>query len=128
MRGVSRVDYSFYKEKYLGEEIDEAAFPALARRAEAELDHMKQVYAVAPRPGLDADTAEQLAVCAIAEALQEFAAEDARCGVTKVTVGSVSESYAAPAALSAATLAMRQAYYRHEAGYYLRIGRWLPHE
>ena len=26
------------------------------------------------------------------------------------------------------TLADRAAHFRHEAGYYLRIGRWLPHE
>ena len=25
-------------------------------------------------------------------------------------------------------LADRAAHFRHEAGYYLRIGRWLPHE
>ena len=27
----------------------------------------------------------------------------------------------------AAGLALRAAHYRHEAGYYLQIGRWLPH-
>lgn len=45
-----------------------------------------------------------------------------------MSVGSVSETYTAPPELCSRTLADRAAHFRHEAGYYLRIGRWLPHE
>lgn len=120
-------DYTFYKETYLGEDIPEAEFPRYLRRAAAELARMREVYAVAARSGLDADTAEAMALCAVADAMYEFAQEDAARGLTKVTVGSVSESYSAPAELCATTLSLRAAHYRHEAGYYLQIGRWLPH-
>ena len=118
-------DYRYYVETYLGEDIPEAEFPRLIRRAQAELAHMRDVYAVQPRPWLDADEADDMALCAIAEAMYEFAQEDAARGLTKVTVGSVSETYADPPELCAATLALRAAHYRHEAGYYLQIGRWL---
>lgn len=42
-----------------------------------------------------------------------------------MTVGSVSETYTAPPELCAATLALRAAHFRREAGYYLQIGRWV---
>ncbi len=120
-------DYTFYREIYLGEDIPEVEFPRYLNRARAELERMRQVYAVAPRPGMDPDNAQAMALCAVADAVYEFAQEDAARGLTGVTVGSVSESYAAPAELCATTLALRAAHYRHEAGYYLQIGRWLPH-
>lgn len=120
-------DYAFYRETYLGEDIPEEQFPRFLRRAEAELARMRDVYAVTPRPGLDADNAEAMALCAIADAVYEFAQEDEARGLAGLTVGSVSESYTAPPELCATTLALRAAHYRHEAGYYLQIGRWLPH-
>lgn len=118
-------DYRYYVEEYLGEDIPEQEFPRLIRRAQAELDRMRDVYAVQPRPGLDPDEANDMAACAIADAMYEFDQEDAARGLSKITVGSVSETYAAPPELCAATLALRAAHFRHEAGYYLRIGRWL---
>lgn len=118
-------DYRYYVEKYLGEDIPESEFPRVMRRAQAELARMRDVYAVTPRPGLDPTEADAMAVCAIADAMYEFDQEDAARGLTKVTVGSVSETYAAPPELCAATLALRAAHYRHEAGYYLQIGRWV---
>lgn len=121
-------DYTFYQERYLGEDIPEAVFPRMIQRAGAELARMRQVYAVAPRSGLDPELADEMALCAIADAMYEFAQEDEARGLEKVSVGSVSETYTAPAQLCAATLALRAAHYRHEAGYYLKIGRWLPHE
>ena len=63
-----------------------------------------------------------------ADAMYEFAQEDEARGIAKVSVGSVSETYTAPPELCSRTLADRAAHFRHEAGYYLRIGRWLPHE
>lgn len=120
-------DYTFYRETYLGEDIPEGEFPRMMRRAQAELERMRAVYAVAPRPGMEPDTAWAMAACAVADAAYEFDQEDEARGLTGVTVGSVSETYAAPAELCATTLALRAAHYRHEAGYYLQIGRWLPH-
>ena len=120
-------DYAYYRETYLGEDIPETAFPRCIRRAAAELARMRDVYAVAPRPGLDPCEAEAMALCAIADAVYEFDQEDEARGLSSMTVGSVSESYTAPPELCATTLALRAAHYRHEAGYYLQIGRWLPH-
>ena len=120
-------DYAYYRETYLGEDIPEAAFPRCIRRAAAELARMRDVYAVAPRPGLDPCEAEAMALCAIADAVYEFDQEDEARGLSSMTVGSVSESYTAPPELCATTRALRAAHYRHEAGYYLQIGRWLPH-
>ena len=121
-------DYTYYKESYLGEEIPEAVFPRFIRRAKAELAWMRAVYPVTPRKGYDPETADNMALCGIAEAMYEFAQEDEARGLAKVTVGSVSESYTAPPELCAATLALRAAHYRHEAGYFLEIGRWASHE
>ena len=120
-------DYTFYREIYLGEDIPETEFPRFVRRAQDELARMRDVYAVAPRPGLDPDQAEAMALCAVADAMYEFAQEDEPRGLSGMTVGSVSESYTAPPELCATTLSLRAAHYRHEAGYYLQIGRWLPH-
>ncbi len=118
-------DYRYYVETYLGEDIPEADFPRLIRRAQAELARMRDVYAVQPRPGLDPAEADAMAVCAVADAMYEFDQEDATRGLAKVTVGSVSETYTAPPELCAATLALRAAHFRREAGYYLQIGRWV---
>lgn len=89
---------------------------------------MREMYAVAPRQGLDPELAESMALCAVADAMYEFAQEDEARGIAKVSVGSVSETYTAPPELCSRTLADRAAHFRHEAGYYLRIGRWLLHE
>ena len=120
-------DYAYYRDSYLGEDIPRQNFARCMRRAEAELTHMREVYAVAPRKGLDPAEAENMALCAIADAVYEFAQEDACRGLAKVTVGSVSETYQNPPWLSPASLSLRAAYYRREAGYYLQIGRWMPH-
>lgn len=120
-------DYTFYREIYLGEDIPQEAFPRLLCRAGAELARMRDLYAVAPRRGLDPEQAQAMALCAIADAMYEFEQEDEARGLASLTVGSVSETYTAPPELCATTLALRAAHYRHEAGYYLQIGRWLPH-
>ena len=82
-------DYRYYVETYLGEDIPEADFPRLIRRAQAELARMRDVYAVQSRPGLDPAEADAMAVCAVADAMYEFDQEDAARGLAKVTVGSV---------------------------------------
>ena len=120
-------DYTYYRDTYLGEDIPEESSPALPSAPPTSWRNMRDVYAVAPRRGLDPDEAENMALCAVADAMYEFAQEDEARGLTGVTVGSVHETYAAPPELCATTLSLRAAHYRHEAGYYLQIGRWLPH-
>lgn len=115
-------DYTFYRENYLGEDIPEQAFARLAKRAGAHLERWKQLFCVQPRPGIE--DAEACAICAVADAMYEFEQEDEGRGLSRVSVGSVSESYVAPAALCATTLSLREAHFRREAGYYLTFGRW----
>ena len=86
-------DYTFYVEDYLGEDIPEKEFPRFIRRAGDELRRMREMYAVAPRQGLDPELAESMALCAVADAMYEFAQEDEARGIAKVSVGSVSETY-----------------------------------
>lgn len=115
-------DYTFYCDCYLGEDIPEADFPRMIQRAAQQLAHWKSVFQVTPRPGLV--DAEEHALCAVADAMYEFAQEDEARGLSKLSVGSVSETYVAPPELCATTLSLREAHYRREAGYYLTIGRW----
>lgn len=121
-------DYTFYVEDYLGEDIPEKEFPRFIRRAGDELCRMREMYAVAPRQGLDPELAESMALCAVADAMYEFAQEDEARGIAKVSVGSVSETYTGAARAVLPHAGRPAAHFRHEAGYYLRIGRWLPHE
>lgn len=58
-------DYTFYVEDYLGEDIPEKEFPRFIRRAGDELRRMREMYAVAPRQGLDPELAESMALCAV---------------------------------------------------------------
>ena len=55
-------DYTFYVEDYLGEDIPEKEFPRFIRRAGDELRRMREMYAVAPRQGLDPELAESMAL------------------------------------------------------------------
>lgn len=120
-------DYAFYRDKYLGEDIPEDAFPRYAKRAQAKLARFKQMFLVTPRPGVP--DAEENALCAVADALYDFAQEDARRGlaVTASAVGSVSESYAAPEALSATTLYLRERHCYELASDFLLMQRWVAH-
>ena len=117
-------DYTFYVEDYLGEDIPEKEFPRFIRRAGDELRRMREMYAVAPRQGLDPELAESMALCAVADAMYEFAQEDGARGLAKVSVGSVSETYAAPPELCAETIQSREGYLRALAQDYLVFGRY----
>ena len=89
---------------------------------------MREMYAVAPRQGLDPGAGREHGALRCGRRNVRVRAEDEARGIAKVSVGSVSETYTAPPELCSRTLADRAAHFRHEAGYYLRIGRWLPHE
>lgn len=80
------VDYDFYVNTYLGSAIGEKAFPAAAARAEAELTRFKRSFRV-ESPGPDS---EKMAVCAMAEVLQNTAKSRS---VRSASVGGVSVSY-----------------------------------
>lgn len=81
------VDYAFYTGQYLGDSIPAADFPRLARDAGAKLAEYKRWYTVTG----DA-TAEDMAVCAMADALYYFEVAVNGGIVTSASVGSVSSS------------------------------------
>lgn len=84
------VDYGFYKNIYGGSAVPEAEFSALARDAAAQLARYKRVYRVRAPAG--PEDSEQMAMCAMIEALHLFQAGGA---AQRVSVGSVSSSRAA---------------------------------
>lgn len=118
-------DYTFYKEQFAGEDIPESEFPRFLKRAEIELKRMRRIYPMTPAGAYTEDAAAAMALCAIADAMYEFAQEDERRGLARVSIGSVSETYTAPPELCARTLDDRARHYRREAGYYYNIGRWV---
>ena len=124
---MTQPDFAFYRDKYLGEDIPEEQFQRYAKRAGAKLARFKQMFLVTPRPGVE--DAEANALCAVADALYDFAQEDARRGlaVSSVSVGSVSESYAAPEALSPTTLYLRERHCCELASDFLLLQRWVAH-
>ena len=60
-------------------------------------------------------------------AMYEFDCEDARRGMASASVGSVSETYVAPAELSPTTLYLREIYYRQVAQDFLVMQRGVRH-
>lgn len=87
-------DYVFYRTAYLGGSIPAADFPRLAKQAGEQLARYKRIYRVSA-PEKDG---EDMAVCAMADALYYF--ETAQNGglVTSSSIGSVSSSAQVPAA------------------------------
>ena len=84
------VDYAFYTDKYMGDVIQETDFPRLIKRAGEQLAHYRRIYSVSePEEG-----AENMAVCAMAEALHGFELiANGEGGVQSASIGSVSVSY-----------------------------------
>lgn len=83
-------DYGFYKDIFRGNSIGEEEFPMLEARAREQLERYKRIYTV-EAPAKDA---ENMAICAMAEALGYFAAIQNGEMVASTSVGSVSVSYA----------------------------------
>ncbi len=79
------VDYTFYKDTYLGSAIPEAAFAGMASRAQEQLSRMKRVFRVES----SGEQAESMAVCAMAEALYAHRNR----GLASASVGSVRVQY-----------------------------------
>ena len=101
------MDYGFYTDIYLGSAISQKAFPGLIARAEAFLRQLKGCCRVV----CAGEEAEKMALCAVAEALQE---QQKRQGLKSASVGGVSVSYASGGSV-------RQLY--EAAGIYLDIYR-----
>lgn len=90
-------DLIFYKTTYMGmgDSIPDNDFPRLAKRAGEQLARYKRIYTVsAPNA-----TAENMAICAMAEALAyyEAAAGGEGGAVSSAQIGSVSVNYAGAA-------------------------------
>lgn len=81
-------EYKFYRETYLGDSIPEADFPRLAKRAGEQLSKYKRVYTV----NSPEEDSEELAICAIADAMYYFEVAANGGIVTSSSIGSVSSS------------------------------------
>lgn len=79
------VDYTFYRDTYLGSAIPEAAFSGMAARAREQLDRMKRVFKVRS----SGEQAENMALCAMAETLYAYR----NTGLASASVGSVRVQY-----------------------------------
>lgn len=84
-------DYDFYTNTYGGSSLSYAEWELFGKRAAEKLAYYKRIYSVT---ALD-DSAEGMAVCAMADALAYFtAAQNGESGaVSSASIGSVSVSY-----------------------------------
>lgn len=104
------ISFEFYVNSYMGTEIPEAEFPALAARAAEELRRFTRIYRV---EGTSVEHA--MAVCAMAEVLRAW--KSRRPWVKGESVGSTSVQYD-----EGGEDALRRALYR-KAGVFLDIYR-----
>ena len=111
-------DFNFYSETYCGSLIPADAWDAVCRDAEAQMNRYERIYHVSyPQTG-----SRNMAVCAMAEALYEFAQlQDAGGAVQSVSVGNVSENRAVAAPDTSAAAQAAELYRR--AGLYADIYR-----
>lgn len=89
------VDYGFYVTEYRGCSVSCEEWFMLERRASEQLARYKRIYTVTA-PG---ENSEQLAVCAMVDAMAFFVAAQNGSGgaVSSASIGSVSVSYAGAA-------------------------------
>lgn len=113
------VTYDFYKQTYLGSSITAEEWPALAARAQEQLNRYKRIYTVvAPE-----ESSEAMAVCALAEAICAISAAQSGAGaVASASIGSVSVSYAGTSSLDLSPKGQAKELYRC-ASQYLEIYR-----
>lgn len=85
------VDYSFYANTYMGCSISGEDFPMYAARATEQLQRFKRIYTVVAPD----EHSEDMAVCAMADALAYFTAAQNGAGgvISSASIGSVSVSY-----------------------------------
>lgn len=85
------VTFAFYCDEYGGDSIEYEEFTRLSRRAASHLARYKRIYTVE-----GTEEAENMALCAMADALFYFETVSNGGAVTASSVGSVSSSYSAP--------------------------------
>lgn len=83
-------DYEFYTKTYLGGSIPAVDFTRLALRASEKLAEYKRIYTVTNLTDSETDPGEDMAVCAMADALYYF--ETVANEPQSASVGSVSSS------------------------------------
>lgn len=86
------VTYAFYRDVFLGSRLEEDTFPGMIARAERWVQKLERTYQVEP-VGKDS---RDLAVCAVAETMDEFLH---RQGIVQSTVGKVTLRYSDKKAL-----------------------------
>lgn len=112
------MSYEYYQSVYGGNSVPQEEFSALARDAQAQLDRYKRIYQVtAPQ-----DDSEQMALCAMIDALYYFDLAQNGGFASSVSVGSVSSSRAQSAQPDISPKAQSQELYRC-AALYLEIYR-----
>lgn len=114
------VDYSVYTNTYRGSSIPEAEWPPFEKRAAEQLARYKRIYTVT----VPCEGAEDMAICAMADALAYYAAVQNGTGgaVASASIGSVSVSYAGASAVDFSPKAQARELYRC-ASQYLEICR-----
>lgn len=87
---MTKVDYAFYSDVFLGDLIPESEFSGIGQRACYELERFKRMYTVTSAN----DDAEKMAICAMADALYMIQmAQNGTGTVSSASIGSVSVSY-----------------------------------
>lgn len=86
------VGYGFYKDTYRGDVLSQEEWEVYSLRAREHMDRFKRIYVVEGEQ-------EELAVCAMAEALHSF--RDGDGAVSSASIGSVSVKYDACVDLTA---------------------------
>lgn len=84
------VEYEFYRDTYGGDSVSQQEFKAYARDAAATLERYRRIYTVTPL----AENSEQMAMCAMIDALYYFTMVQNGGLSASVSVGSVSTSKA----------------------------------
>lgn len=85
-------DYGFYTSEYKGSSVPQSEFDRVCARAWAQLERYKRIYTVTST----APDSEDMAVCAMTDALYFFETAQNSGSVSSVSVGSVSTAYSVP--------------------------------
>ena len=83
------VDFSYYRDEYMGDVIPEKLFPGLQKKAAAALSRLCRDYVVS-----GGEEEKAMAICAMAEEMFRW---QGRAGMTGATVGAVKVQYQAMA-------------------------------
>ena len=104
------VDFKFYTETYRGSSVPASDWPLFEARAAEQLIRYKRIYTVTAPD----ENAEDMAVCAMADALAYFIAAQNGTGgaVSSASIGSVSVSYGGAGVMDLSPKAQERELYR----------------